>query len=352
MLGQTSFPQAKASLPFQLDTDRAALAGDVASPNNCRFLWTGFGLAVIMLIGFSTCAFFRLASHEPAESSHHGAAVLAFSPSLLSVPAGIRPVIKDMHNKVTRQQALHHGQGKTSGSLRRSSLAMSAVLHRHSAGGSQSAVLDRPAPPLQRQHAPPPTPPPPSPPTPPPGGGGSGGEGGAVLKRYTPAEAVMILDAWIARVQVYCLSDQFDDPEGLAAVHRATLQQLESFRAFALSPPSAAAIDGLSLQQKISYGHEGKLIYGLYSIQDIEEAASEVTADHNVLAMAAGETTSDITNAEPDLGGTLHIKHISVNPKDLAPCDFGRPAMQQALGVAAHMREKTLVIDTDSGDSC
>lgn len=343
MLGQSPLPRQEPS-PLQLESDRAALSEDVASRSNSRLLWTGFGFTVLMLMGISACVFVPLDPHVPAKSARHypDLAFLRTMPLPALAPEGARSAIDDLRSKDAklRQQE-----------SQRSSPVMMAVLDRSSGGGA--AVLDRPVT-LQKQYGPPPTPPPPSPPTPPPGGGGgSDGGGGAILKRYSDAEAVLILDAWIARVQFYCLEGQFSDPDGLAQVHRATLKQLQTFRAFAMGPPDAAT----TIIDERTGASEEKVLYGLYALNNLVEAASEVTGDHNVLAMAAGNSFSDGKDSfrhvqgfiTPAKGGTLKIKYISINPKDQQPRAFGFPAMKQALGVAAEMREKALFIDFENG---
>jgi hypothetical protein len=278
MFGQTPLPNVKPSLHLQLETDRSVLSEDVASPSNSRFLWTGFGFAVLMLIGILACALFPPVAYASAKRSRHSPA-LAFIPSLPALASGgMRPAIKNIGNK-DQKMTLIGGQrdlGKMSGNLRRSSQVMSSVFDRR---GSNSAVLESPVSKLELQFAGPPAPPPPSPPTTPPpgdgsGDGSSGAGGGVVLKRFSESEAVTILDAWIMHAKVYCLEGQFGDPEGLVPMHRANLQQLESFRSFALSSPSAA---------------DEKILYGLYDLADQDKA----------LAIAGGQYSS--SDGEPFL---------------------------------------------------
>ena len=65
---QTSLPDENASLPFQVETDPAALSKDDASRRSTR-CWTGLGFGVLMLIGASACALHPLASHISSEPS-------------------------------------------------------------------------------------------------------------------------------------------------------------------------------------------------------------------------------------------------------------------------------------------
>jgi hypothetical protein len=74
---------------MQVETDQAALSQDVASGRSTRFLWTGLGFAVLMLIGVSAWAVVPLDSHASANPSS-GVASYAFTPTLLLSPAGIR----------------------------------------------------------------------------------------------------------------------------------------------------------------------------------------------------------------------------------------------------------------------
>jgi hypothetical protein len=89
MLGQTSLLDEKTSLPLQVETDQAALSQDVASRGSTtRFLWTGLGFGVMMLMGVSACALHPLPSHASAEPSQ-----LAFNPMPALGPRAMRPAI-------------------------------------------------------------------------------------------------------------------------------------------------------------------------------------------------------------------------------------------------------------------
>lgn len=227
---------------------------------------------------------------------------------------------------------------------------MSSELDRARKRGSNSAVMDRPAPTPQRQYASPPTPPPPGPPTGRPGGGGDGDGGVYVyLRRYSDVEALTVLDAWIARVGVYCLSSQFGDPEGLLPMHKANLQQLESFRSFAAEGGESTV--GAA---------EQKRLYGLYLVGNKMDAAWRFkdagTSEDKALAIAGGFSTFSrgdpfsiierLRSGRPFARNTLKIKFMSVNPQERRTVPFAVPAMKQALGDLSNSLSATLVIDT------
>lgn len=67
MLWQTSLPDGKMSLPLHVEAEQAVLSQDVASQGSSRFLWTGLGVTVLMLIGVSGQAPHPLASKAFAE---------------------------------------------------------------------------------------------------------------------------------------------------------------------------------------------------------------------------------------------------------------------------------------------
>jgi len=95
MLAQTSLPSAKPSLSLRVEADQAASSPDAASERTNRFLWTGFGFAVLMLSAFMLLP---LASHASAKSSRD-VSMAAFSPTLPALrpgnvlvrPTGLRP---------------------------------------------------------------------------------------------------------------------------------------------------------------------------------------------------------------------------------------------------------------------
>jgi len=90
MRGQTCLPDEKMSLPLQVETDQAALSQDVASQSGTRFLWTGLGLAGLVLLGVSAYALHPLASRARVEPAGL-VPDLAFSPMPVLSPRGIRP---------------------------------------------------------------------------------------------------------------------------------------------------------------------------------------------------------------------------------------------------------------------
>jgi len=348
MLWQNPGAEDRPSLPLQLETDRTALSEDVASRSEFRFMRSAFGFAVLMLTGVSACALLALGSLASAEPSSRDATVAFIATPFLPAiaPGRSSPAIKDISEQQQRMQA--SGQpvlAKLPGGLQGSSPMMSSLLDRPMAGGSNSAVLDRPAPTPQRQYASPPTPPPP----PGPGGGGGGGDGdGGVyvyLRRYSDAEALTVLDAWIARVGVYCLSEQFGDPEGLLAMHKANLEQLESFRSFAAEAGESTV--GAA---------EQKRLYGLYLVGDKMDTTfrwKNAENEDKALAIAGGFSTSDrrsiierLRSGRPSARNTLKITFMSVNPQERRSVPFAVPAMKQALSDLSKSIPATLDIDT------
>lgn len=89
MLVPTSPADGKTWLSLQDETDHAAFSQDVASCRT-RLLWSGLGLAVCTLIGFSAFPLDPLAWHAFAESSRR-VPDLAFNPMPALNPGGIRP---------------------------------------------------------------------------------------------------------------------------------------------------------------------------------------------------------------------------------------------------------------------
>jgi len=51
MIGQTPTPNDNGPCPLQVETDHSGLSQNVASGRGTRVLWTGFGFAVLMLVG-------------------------------------------------------------------------------------------------------------------------------------------------------------------------------------------------------------------------------------------------------------------------------------------------------------
>lgn len=85
MPGQTPLQDEQSSVCLQVETDQAAFSQNVAAGRRSRFLWTGFGFAVLLLTGVSA---FPLASHAPAKPAHL-AQEIAFNHHLL--PGGLLP---------------------------------------------------------------------------------------------------------------------------------------------------------------------------------------------------------------------------------------------------------------------
>jgi hypothetical protein len=100
MLWQASLPDEKASHPLQVETYQ-----DVASRENARFLWTGLGLAVLMLIGASACVLHSLASHSSAEA-------LRFFPDVAFTPV-VAPGLANRGMQLLR----HSGSGRSRSAL-------------------------------------------------------------------------------------------------------------------------------------------------------------------------------------------------------------------------------------------
>lgn len=68
MLRQTSILDAQAALHLQVETDQAALSQDVAPQRSNRFLWTGLGLAILMLIGLFSASDSCLTRTRPVDA--------------------------------------------------------------------------------------------------------------------------------------------------------------------------------------------------------------------------------------------------------------------------------------------
>jgi hypothetical protein len=90
MLERNSLQKEEPSIPFQVETDQAALSQEVAARGSNRLLWTGSGLAVLVCIGVSACAFLSVAPHATGEPSRLVPNV-AFNRALPALsPGGIR----------------------------------------------------------------------------------------------------------------------------------------------------------------------------------------------------------------------------------------------------------------------
>jgi hypothetical protein len=100
MLGQSSLPIEKPSLLLPVEAD-------VASQRRTRFLWTGFGFAVLVLLAVSACAILPLASYTSARPSRF-VPEIAFGPSPLSPGAGgIRTAARPIHTGGGHVTGLH-----------------------------------------------------------------------------------------------------------------------------------------------------------------------------------------------------------------------------------------------------
>jgi len=87
MLAHTSLPSELPPLTFQVEAEQAALHQMAASQRSTRFLWSGLGFAVLMLIGFPAYAPLPIASHASAKSARLPPE-LAFIPSVPALGYG------------------------------------------------------------------------------------------------------------------------------------------------------------------------------------------------------------------------------------------------------------------------
>jgi len=94
MFAQTFLPHENASRSLQVEADQLVLPQDVASGRGTRFLWTGFGFGVLLLIGLSSCALVSISSHDSAKPSRLFPEVATF----VSVPS--------MSAKATKKSSL------------------------------------------------------------------------------------------------------------------------------------------------------------------------------------------------------------------------------------------------------
>jgi hypothetical protein len=314
-------------------------------------LWTGFGFAVLALIGVSVCALLPIASHAFRKPSHHASAVAfnAFVPSLS--PKGFLPAIEDIHER------LQTSTDKMPGSLQRSIPVMiSPTLDRPKVESSQSSWdVERARAALERQFASPPAPPPP-PTTPPPDDGRGGGKEDFYLTRLSASEAKTILDDWAQRVQAYqlgfVLGGSRIDEQVLAASQQATLRQLESFHS-AINDGSSAFTGGAFTPLQVEYlgdstNDKAQHLYALYSHHNNEP-----------LAIAGGRSFAAVVRNFPQQQaaivprGTLEFKYIVVNPLlEERSREMSFLSMKQALGDLAKNLSLTLVFDShDAAES-
>lgn len=87
MLGQTP-PYDNTGLPLQVEADETLLDG--APGRHPRFLWTGLGFGVLMLVGLSACVLLPLPSFPSTKFSRHPVPEAAFSPSQNAQRPGTR----------------------------------------------------------------------------------------------------------------------------------------------------------------------------------------------------------------------------------------------------------------------
>lgn len=92
MLAQASLRAEETSLPLQVETTQAALSKNVSSERRSRLLWTGFGFAVLVVIGVSACAPNPVAAHASVQSSRP-VQELAFRPMPMLSSRGIRQAV-------------------------------------------------------------------------------------------------------------------------------------------------------------------------------------------------------------------------------------------------------------------
>lgn len=397
MLGQGPLTKETPSLALQFAADRFALSQDVGSRSNTRFLQTGLGVVVLMLIGVSACAVVPPASQASPRLSGHVHTV-AFSPKESS-PGGILQLLEQKmrtHHKETLdrefvppikrnvdenfqkkiQEEVHRNLGKSSGGLQMSSSVMSSrsVLDPPQTKSSLSFRGGHTAT-KRRQSGLPPTPAPPSPPpTPSPGGGGwdSRPQPQFYLVRFGPAEAHTILDAWISRVQLYSHS-QFDEKTVDMPKLKALLEQLESLRSFVGSGFEEEWRDKVEayktgsttppLQVKfLGEQIDDKALYGLY--REGSEKNTILGTSDRVLAIAGGKAiaaTDSFWSASGDgkvmvekmPHGKLEIEHMAVNPmytSGVPQVDKRSQMTQQLIGLAKRL-SLVLVFDPVSESS-
>jgi len=109
MLGQSSPPDDKTSLPLRFETDQAALSQKVVLWRSTRFFWRGLGFAVLIVIGVSAYALHPAAAYGSSASSRLVPA-LAF---IKKPPLSLR--------------AIHEASHPVSGHARNAALSASAL---------------------------------------------------------------------------------------------------------------------------------------------------------------------------------------------------------------------------------
>lgn len=208
---------------------------------------------------------------------------------------------------------------------------------------------------LERQRAPPA--PPPAPPFSP--GGGGGGSGGPDdvpgefrMRELSGPETGQILESWIERTRVYCMSAQFGD-KNVAEVHRKSLSDLEALRASVPESPFKSAEPGSA--PGFEYMQSGSKQEVLPVAQSTFLVALELT-DKNMVDprirqdSAAKQSTQDYLESmavKPEVlaiaGGAkkftdknelaLVIAYVSVSP-----FEFDKEASKAAMAITEGLR--------------
>jgi len=324
---------------------------DAISQRSSRFLWSGFGFAVLVLIGISACVLLSTASQASPKLPHH-VAMVAFYPSLPVLgPAGTRRATADiregsMTSKVLAEEnkdhritpgEVQHGLGKMAGSLQTSSVVMTTVLDPPKVRSSQfSKQTESARAKLERQFAQPPTPPPP-----PNDGDGDGGREGTFLRHFSVSEVCMVLDDWIKDVRVTSVNTHLPPMRS-----RTTLQQLESFRLY--------IEDGSADPNQLVYGLFNQRNNRLLAIAggSVIPAKTLTAGDCWRLLVTAGEHYAAgacwrlLATASHIPHDTIAIKYISALPSvEKRASDQRVLAMKQALGDLAKHPFLTVVFE-------
>lgn len=128
MLEPTSPPDEKMSLPLQVQTDQDLSQVVASRIRSRRFLWTGLGSGVLLLIGVSACAFHGLVSDaEPSQAVTE----LAFNPMPALAARGILPPRSSQKRATAVRTAIrpgpHHTPFRVTKPLRMSTQMESSV---------------------------------------------------------------------------------------------------------------------------------------------------------------------------------------------------------------------------------
>jgi len=278
MPARTSCPGEQPSFRIQVDAAQGNASENVGSYNGAWHLRMGFGFACLALLGVS--AWFVIPHVSLSDSAQHSShdAAFAFSPGRSGI--------------ITNPES-----GDTLYHLQKRSISLFATSSR---GGG--AVLER-------QRAPPA--PPPAPPSSGGGGGGSGGpddDPGEFRLRAFRAGDMEILDNWIARTRVYCMSAQFGD-KSVAEVHRKSLADLEGLRASVPESLFKSAEPGA--EQGFEYQQSGSKQEVLPVAQSTFLVALELT-DKNIVDSRIRE------DGRPKKSTQDYLESMAVKPELLA----------------------------------